>query len=816
MKQSKSIRVKILICAVFLLLLAQAFNGSLSISSFEKLYLNTLISSYQVLGRDLQRSIQSAVRFGKPLDKFLGINTLFQQLKADSPDLDNVVVALPDGRILYSLDAEKVGGSLPDPLKIDFSPQEGKDTRDEVREGILAEQSYHTLLPIFNRAGDWLGTIDISFKQDLIQEKIKTIFNKNLIMLGASTLIAAVLLGIALSFFVSFQQERIQKVRLYIILILVLGGAQAYYSVFNVNFFKNNYIDIIRTKTQTLTQLLQEDIEYLLSKGIRIDRLIKVDALMSEIIQATPELDNMRIVTASDEMLYLATSEGVIDLRKQESAQGISTLDFTTDGIYDIEVPLRKKENVEGFIKVQISRAVIGDKIKEIILDSVTVGVIALLFVLELLYFMILFIKKQLDRPAKPGEEQPFEAYTVIRPVAFIYIFAVDLSISFLPLHMGNLYQPLFGLSKDIVMGLPISAEMLFAGIALLIAGTWMDKKGWHQPFLVGVVLTAVGACLSGLATDALTFILFRGVTGLGYGLTWMSAQGFVFSCTTMETRARGISSLVAGIYAGSICGGSAGAMLAERMGYAPVFVVAMGIALLTIPFVLLLMRDYFKKPEALAAEREKKEKFNYKMFFRFLFNRNIFSLLFFSSLPAGLTLVGFLNYASPIYLNRIGTSQSNIGRALMVYGLFMIFLSPAISRVVDKSANKKIFIAFSGILGGAGMAYFHLFSGLFATVMAILMLSLASSFGFASQSVFALNLKITQEVGTGQAMGIYRAVERLGQVLGPIIVGTVLAFTRIEDGITYLGLGYILLTGLFVLGATDEKKAETAAVTTS
>ena len=55
--------------------------------------------------------------------------------------------------------------------------------------------------------------------------------------------------------------------------------------------------------------------------------------------------------------------------------------------------------------------------------------------------------------------------YQTMRPAAFLFLFGVDICISFLPLYMERLYVPLPGLSKDIVIGIPISVRMLFTGI---------------------------------------------------------------------------------------------------------------------------------------------------------------------------------------------------------------------------------------------------------------------------------------------------------------------------------------------------------------
>ncbi len=808
MTNSLTFRLKLLVPAVLILMLAQGFNASLSITSFEKLYLESLISSYKVVARDFQRNIASAIRFGKSLNKFFGITKLMDEIQKNNPDLAQVNVFAPEGQILYSLDDSNIGEIVPEQLRIDFTPQEYSDSLDE--SVVLTDNSYHILYPIINRKGEWEGTMDLSFKRELIDNRVGTIIQWNLEVLGWTTLVAAILLAVGLSFLINREGTTAPRMRIYVVLLSILGTAQIFYSLFNVQYFRTNYLEITHQKASILTQLLKDDIEFLLQKNLRINRLVKVDVLMSEIIRSTPEIQDMGILDKEKYLLYLANAQGVANVQKEGDRQQVEMAEHEDSETYELLVPLLKNGTTEGYIWVQLSRKLIGGKIQEIVFDSVTVVVISLLFVMELVIFFLIFISRQIKKP-KTGVPPLQGKYGIIRPAAFIVIFAIDLSVSFLPLHVEQLYEPILGLSKNVIMGLPISVNMLFAGIALIIGGIWLDKRGWHEPFVFGVVCASMGAFLCGTATGAVEFIFYRCFTGFGYGLAVMSSQGFIFNNTDFTERARGISNLTAGMYSGSICAGAVGAMLAERMGFSRVFYVATVVILLSAVFVIVFMRDSFgaasqpkqkSKPSSKPSNHPPQK---FSDYFKFIANRNVFALLFFSSVPSALCSVGFLYYASPIYLNSINTSQSNIGRALMIYGLFMISLAPFISRYVDRADNKKPYIVLSGLFGGVGLLIFYTVEGFFATLFAILMLGIASSIGFASQTVFALNLKVTQNLGEGKAMGVYRAVERLGQVMGPIVLGTLIAVMGLEHAIALIGGIYLVSSILFWIFATNE-----------
>ena len=210
----------------------------------------------------------------------------------------------------------------------------------------------------------------------------------------------------------------------------------------------------------------------------------------------------------------------------------------------------------------------------DIAMDSLTVLVISILFSVEMLILIFKYVERQIQNSLEKGSAGVVH-YGVMRPIAFLFLFGVDISISFVPLHMQSLYIPFLGLSRDTIMGLPISAEFLFAGIGILISGGWLDRRGWHEPFIGGLLLASLGFVYSGLAPNALHFIVSRGFVGLGYGLGLMAAQAFVINYSDSKTKTQGLANLLAGIFAGGICGGAAGAMMAEMVGYRMTFYLA-------------------------------------------------------------------------------------------------------------------------------------------------------------------------------------------------------------------------------------------------
>ena len=66
--------------------------------------------------------------------------------------------------------------------------------------------------------------------------------------------------------------------------------------------------------------------------------------------------------------------------------------------------------------------------------------------------------------------------------------------------------------------GWSFSAYMLTTIVSLILAGDEADRRGPARPFIIGVSLFVIGLLLAGTASSMLTFVLSRGVQGLGAG----------------------------------------------------------------------------------------------------------------------------------------------------------------------------------------------------------------------------------------------------------------------------------------------------------
>ena len=823
---NNSIKIKLLVSSLALLLLALGFNILLSLSSLEDIYVGSTFSKYFAIGNDLKRNIEKSLRFGKKLDKFVGLNALLQEtrnhlaekkfsgfsrgmgISTENADL-SVSVALTDNRIYYSTSPGHIGQELPSSVVDYFSSvfQTPKADRGNFRNYYKLKSTFYIALPIEKgKQKTRKGTLFIILSDDQVTSFIHVLFMEKLQLTGMVGM--GVLLVLSGFFFIVIpaapKSTPLSKKRISGVILVVLLLAQLFFSLLNTNSFKNCYLEITREKTAALAILLKEDIEFMLGKGIAIDRLFRMEKMLGEIIVASPELSDIVLLDANMRPLYTADKNNVSAMAKTHEGTSGKALFSIARKIpkYQHLIPLTRKSavtdpaatDIAGYISISISRKVLWSELREIIMDSITVLVISFLFLMELLVIVFQYFAREMA-----GTGRVFKVhYTAIRPAVFLYFFGQTISVSFLPLYMEQLYQPFWGLSREMIMGLPICTTMLFGGISPLIAGPWVDKRGWHEAFFAGLLLTATGFIYTWMAPNAVHLIFSRAFVGFGYGLTFMAANGFVVAFTDDNSKSQGLTRLIAGCYSGYICGSSTGGMLADTIGYNAVFMVGAMVIGLSFIYALIFLKPAMGHSEDTSMDFTEKPALRMVPLLQFITNPGILAVCFLVILPSSMIAVGFLNYFIPVYIDRIGSTPSHIGRLLMIHGLFFIYVAPIFSKYIDRSDFKSRYIFLSGVITSLGLMVFYFHAGMTAAVLSVLILGLAGSFEAATP--YVLNLEITKKLGSAKAIAILSSVEKLGQVLGPIIFGWLILGQPGNTSVYYMGIVCFIIALLFYL----------------
>lgn len=812
---------KITAVSILILLISQAFMILLASNAFERVHVASELSRYAVPQKDFKRKVEAGLRFGKPLDNLLGMESLIAEYAGKYTDLTNIAIYSTGRELLYSLH----------PLEEAPAPAEGDGKRIEAPDPLMeveeTEAAYVIVLPLFGPGETWMGTtapasawagsVVFAFDKQSVREGVRLFWQQRL-FLGMVIAGSASLLLFFLLFRVNGPDVKSLRRRIFLRVLGVIILAQVAFAGINAFQIHRDHVLLLKDRVHAQLDLLRIEVEQVLARGIGLDRVSRMDEFLMDILDNNPELESLTIRDGTGETTAQARKSGLAaDVLQQDSGPtGFSVI-----------LPLRHLagDTSPGEMRAELDKGAVRALILKILLDSLTVILIASLFIVEQIYFLVSRIGGRMAEvvgqasDAGPLSDQDvLDKLMLARFAAFAFVFAFALPVSFVPLQMRELYMPLWGLPRSVVLGLPISAEMLCALLSSLAAGVLADRRGWRVPFQVGVVVTSAGMLFCALAATGSQFILARGVCGLGYGLSWMALQSYLFSHSTPATRAQGSSHYVAGIFSGHICGTALGAMLAERIGYSAVFILGTALALGCLAFFFLFMRSVksqarpIQPAQLTGPNRAQALSSSPSALVRpgavaaYLRDRNTFLLIFCCIIPFSICQVGLLFFATPLYLNQMGISQSDIGRVLMIYGLSVVYLAPQLSKLVDRHERKVPFIVAGGLVGGLGLSLLYLHQGFVAVIASIFLLGLASSIGSSAQTAFALKLRSTRHLGTSKAMAIQRAADKLGQMLGPLALGALMSGMSISQGLVIIGLGYSAVSVLFLLLARERE----------
>ncbi|MDR1043882.1 MAG: MFS transporter, partial [Candidatus Adiutrix sp.] len=508
--------------------------------------------------------------------------------------------------------------------------------------------------------------------------------------------------------------------------------------------------------------------------------------------------------TSGSVLIELLRPDGALAFssRKTFAGQGIvpgSAIDFEVS-----DVAIQEKA-APWILRTSLSGEVFDQALREDVLNSGSLSIIALTLLFELLRLFCLFLERRGRPEADQSAAEVGEAAgtadsdhyaTLLRAVSFLFGLAMDLSITFIPLRMAELPSAFFGLPRDVLMSLPVSVEAVTAGLGIFLTGRWLSRYGAVWPMTIGFALAGLGGLASALASGAPLFLLARALAGAGYGTSIMAAQAYMY-------KGGGLSGLFAGAFAGSLCGGAAGSMLAEQLGFGAAFYVSSAImfCIAALPYVWLRRGDSTRE----AAPARPAGKTDRLRILKALGNRQFLAMSLFAILPITFLVTGFTKYFLPVYLNRAEVAQADIGRVYMLYCLILIYIGPQLGKVILKARRKAPGVAAACLLGALGILPLAVFDGILAAVLCALVLGLVDSIAIQANAEYLLRQDVTKQLGRSQALSLLNVVEYVGDVAAPVAIGLLISAFLVRD-IALWGCFFLLgLTLAFYASRVEE-----------
>jgi MFS family permease len=390
-----------------------------------------------------------------------------------------------------------------------------------------------------------------------------------------------------------------------------------------------------------------------------------------------------------------------------------------------------------------------------------------------------------------------------IRLPVFVFFFAAELPRSFLPLFAKQVYQPLWGLPEGLVIALPMSGFMLTAVLLTPLSGTLVARLGSRTTFLMGLIPSAIGFVMIASSSTLIELTVWRCVNAAGLAMVSMASLGYIADITTDQTRAQGMASYLGAYVAAGVCGTAIGAIIADRIGFGPVFYISGVAAVISATMV------YYFLPGGPQAVRKRASARGH--FTEVLTNPSLMALQLLFALPIQVLTFGYMFFVAPFLLREIGLSQSEIGRVIMTYYLAIILVGPLAARMADKLGRFQPFIIFGAVISGASSVILLYHVNMWVTVFSALALGLSSAVGTPAAGGQLLKICAEQfpHVPSGSIIAVYRIIERSGGVAGPLIASALAAHYGYAEAsgligavVLVAGLAYAMVTPLLERGA--------------
>ena len=403
-----------------------------------------------------------------------------------------------------------------------------------------------------------------------------------------------------------------------------------------------------------------------------------------------------------------------------------------------------------------------------------------------------------------------------IRAPLFVFILAEELTRPFLPGYIKSLLVPIPGfswLAPEVVVGLPIALFMLIVALGQPFLGAYAQRVGHRHAMMVGASVAAFGFLASAFAGSVLDLLLWRSLCALGYGLVFVAAQGHVLEHTNNGNRAKSFAVFIGSIMVATVCGPSIGGILADNIGERWTLGVAAVLAIGSMGAIRLLPHPDAQAAAAHAAVKPP----SLRDIASLMVNVRFMTVTGLAAIPAKILLTGVCFYLVPLYVLSLGSTQSVVGRILMLYGVVMVVVSPLAASFATSRERMEWLVGAGLLLSGIGTLLMVAGEHVGWIFCAVFLIGLGQSLSIAAQSALVRE-HCEQEVSTiGEpaVYGVYRLLERLGNALGPLLAAVLLMAFGYRAGFVATGSA-VALCGLVFILATRRSTPRAALSTVS
>ena len=321
-------------------------------------------------------------------------------------------------------------------------------------------------------------------------------------------------------------------------------------------------------------------------------------------------------------------------------------------------------------------------------------------------------------------------------------------------------------------VGLILTVYALAQFICTPILGALSDRYGRKRIIIISLCVEVASFALTALASTLPLLLIARVIGGIGASNIG-SAQAVVSDVTPPEKRAAGMGAIGAAIGLGFVVGPALGGLLSPHGELTP-FWVALGMALLNALLVFLLLPETRKKQSG-ADVAHGGVTLLFSSWGKVSRNGAILSLVLVNLLYT-LAFTGMETVFPLLTQRQFGWSATQNGYIFTYVGFVIVLMQGGlVGRLVKRWGERNLMLG-GLVLLGLGLLMLIWSNNLATLLIAVGVLSIGD--GAVTPTSSAVLSLLTPKEEQGEILGFAQGLGGLGRVLGPIIAGTLFAFT--------------------------------------
>jgi predicted MFS family arabinose efflux permease len=740
--------------------------------TYEQFQIEKLVAQGQVV----QSVVETFVRPGLPVQQFVGFNQLAEPMVKADPMIDAIS--------FYDSSDVRVFAAGEQSLPLIGAEHLVRKLGDSGAELRVAGDLLQVVLPVRSRF-EHVGHVVLYVPRMKIAERVEQAFQPLIhVGIGASVCFALFVLLFSQRFHHATRARWIGA-----------GFAASFIVVaaFVVSTLISVYAQGAQARAKSLADSLGQRLDDIVIYNLNFDDITGIIGLFGEYKRLNPDIRSAALII-----------DGKVRAHTDPNKRG--TAWDQADNDYEYTVSLETSQALRQVsIKVALPRDIV---MRQVIRSVKNFGALFVASGFFAALFMGLARSLQLlaDFSSNRDKWSTIEERAVInlvKPAFFLAVFVEHLSYAFLPTMMAASVAAQ-GLPSAYVSA-PFMAYYLAFALSLIPAGRLEARAGAKNLMLIGLMLAGSGLAMMAMGPDFWTATSARAISGVGQGVLFIGVQAYVLANSSPGRRTQAGGAIVFGFQAGMIAGMAIGSLLVSYVGASGIFTIGWVLALVITLYVSIAL------PRQVNGQgSEKARSTTWRDLGIMLRDSHFLRSVLLIGVPAKAILTGVILFALPLLLTKQGFAKEDIGQIIMVYAGAVILASHFASQRTDKAISAEKILFQGVVMSAAGLTLFAVVSWInwqsHYVAGTLIILAGAVLVGFAHGCINAPIVTHVTNTSTASTIGVtnvaagYRLMERVGHVIGPMLVGQIFLMGGAEWWVLgWIGAAIFLMGALFL-----------------